>query len=67
MEKKVPVKGKIWTELNLLSVNNFYNNSSYQLLNVGHMPATLLRTFSGFCQVILKHCKVIVCLCVFYK
>lgn len=53
MGKKVPVKGKIRTELNLLSANNFYNNSSYQLLNVGHMPATLLSTFSGFCQVIL--------------
>lgn len=52
MGKKVPVKGKIRTELNL-SANNFYNNSSYQLLNVGHMPATLLSTFSGFCQVIL--------------
>lgn len=51
--EKSPSERKIRTELNVLSTNNIYNNSSYQSLNVGHMPTTFLGTFSGFCQVIL--------------
>lgn len=52
-EEKVLVKGKNKIELSLLSMNNFCNNSSYQLLSVGYMPITLFSTFYGFCQVIL--------------
>ena len=40
-------------ELNVLNANNFYNNSSYHLLNVGCVPVTLFNASYGFCQVIL--------------
>ena len=52
-EKNVLVKWESRIELNVLSANNFYNKSSYHLLNVGCVPVTLFNASYGFCQVIL--------------
>lgn len=35
------VKWESGIELNVLSDNNFCNNSSYRLLNVGYVPVTV--------------------------
>lgn len=51
--KNVLVKWESRIELNVLSANNFYNNSSYHYLNVGCVPVTLFNASYGFCQVIL--------------
>ena len=39
--ENVLVKWESRIELNVLSANNFYNNSSYHLLNLGCVPVTL--------------------------
>ena len=51
--ENILVKWESGIELNVLSANNFCDNTSYRLLNVGYVPVTLLNTSYGFCQVIL--------------
>ena len=51
--ENVLVKWESRIELNVLSANNFYNNSSYHLLNLGCVPVTLFNASCGFCQIIL--------------